>query len=75
MTEYRKIEVLAYRSSDGRPTCCLEWGVHQCRMLTTRKFGCIDVCGITGADIDREDGNGYLRPVPGCLVWRDEVGK
>ena len=75
MNEPRTITVSAYRSPDGRPTCCSSWPDHACGWMGVRKFGTVEVCRPLSRDIDRDgaDGTGYLRPVDGCPVWAGEI--
>jgi hypothetical protein len=71
--ERQTIEVTAYRDPHGEPTCCLEAGRWCCQFLETRKYGTVDVCGITGRDIERTPAYGWTRPHDGCLVWRQPM--
>jgi hypothetical protein len=79
--EMRCITVPAYRDSEGAPTCCADWDAARCPFLMLRKMGLVEVCGVTGADIQRgpadlqhgefaaEPSKHMLRPVIGCPVW------
>lgn len=66
----RTIEVEAFVDDDERPTCAKDVNLHMCRFIGTRKFGFVEVCLVTGIDLDREDG--FLRPCKGCPVWENE---
>ena len=68
--EVKMIPVIAYRTPDGNPTCARYFNDgHVCRFLTTRKLGLVDCCGYLGRDLEREDCNGWLNPLPDCPVW------
>jgi hypothetical protein len=79
--ETRSIAVPAYRDSEGAPTCCADWETARCPFLMLRKMGLVEVCGVTGKDIQRgpaglqpgefaeEPSKHMLRPVTGCPVW------
>lgn len=70
MKESIAILVERHRDPDGQPTCCREWGKQQCRFMGARKFGLIDVCMLTGDDLNRDrNGRGWIRPAFGCPVW------
>jgi hypothetical protein len=71
--ETRTIEVLAYRDDDGNPTCCTDWGNARCRFVSTRKFGLVEVCSVTGHDLQRGPADIHLlRPHDGCPVWGEQ---
>lgn len=79
--ETRSISVPVYRDSDGAATCCANWENARCPFLMVRKMGLVEVCGVTGKDIQRgpadlqngefaaEPRKHMLRPVEGCPVW------
>lgn len=77
--ERRTFEVEAYRDSNGAPACCVDWDTARCRFVVTRRFGTLEACSATGADLlrlpaDTAPGAGredyiLLRPVAECPVW------
>lgn len=80
-TEAHTITVTAYRTPDGRPTCCARWPdsacprsmpAQMCQFLRTTRMGTVELCGATGDELQRhDDGFGYLIPAEGCPVWSD----
>ena len=70
--EYRTIEVAAYADEAGKPTCCAQWPAAKCQFMTARKFGLVEVCNMTGRDVERESNEGLLRPHEGCPVWGEK---
>jgi hypothetical protein len=75
MTETRTIEVKAYRcKQENMPTCARDFNSKEfCQFIRTQHFGTVDVCGITGDVIERDQGGkGWLRPVEGCPVWGEK---
>ena len=68
--EVKMIPVTAYRTPEGAPTCARDFGDGRvCKFFTTRKFGTVDCCAYLGRDLERENGNGWLNPLPDCPVW------
>ena len=75
MTETRTIEVKAYRcKQENMPTCARDFNRGEvCQFMHTHRLGTLDVCGVTGDVIDRDQGgDGWLRPVDGCIVWGEQ---
>ena len=75
-TETRTIHVQAYRDKDGNPTCAADFPQgHVCQFLGVRKFGTQDTCLAKNTDVFRRVSwplYGFLVPVEGCPVWREE---
>ena len=72
MTEILKtIEIKAYETSQGKPTCALNFNTGQfCKFLGTTKMGFSDICMLSGKEISREDYyTGWFQPNDGCIVW------
>lgn len=68
--EKHTIEIQAYRTPSGEPTCCVDHSAGQtCKFLGLRKFGTVDVC-MLGPQVDLERVDGFTKPHTGCLVWR-----
>ena len=74
--EPRTIQVKAYRTPYGRPTCCSSWLLDRCVFLEVRQAGgCGDqvpICKATGADLEYDD-KGWVIPCDGCPVLGEEV--
>jgi len=71
----RTITITAYQTPNGKPTCASDFSAGKvCQFLNTKRFGSIEMCGMTGnTAIDRWDGGyGYTIPVHGCPVWSQE---
>ena len=65
-----RIDFEAFVSPDGKPTCAAAWGKGYCAFLRTKCFGSKEVCGVSDNELFRdEDGNGFIRPAPGCIIW------
>ena len=68
--EVKMIPVIAYRTPGGAPTCARDFNSgYICQFFTTRKLGLVECCGYLGMDLERENGDGWLNPLPGCPVW------
>ena len=68
--EVKMIPVIAYRTPGGAPTCARDFNYgYVCRFWTTRKLGLVDCCSYLSLDLERENGNGWLNPLPECPVW------
>lgn len=68
--EIRTIQLMAYRTHDGLPTCDSDEG--HCRLLVSRGFGIARGCQYTGQILQRDSDGPYAgRMVPdvGCPVW------
>ena len=70
-TEYTTIKIERFKSPDGQPACCIDWvGGKTCKFLGVRHFGSFDVCMLgEQRDLQRQNGNGYIRPDLKCQVW------
>jgi len=59
--------------ADNVPTCSIGTSSEDtCVFYRTRKFGLVEVCGVTNKDLERGGltNNGYLIPCEGCIVWK-----
>jgi len=64
---------------EGQPTCAVDIRQKEtmCRHLGTRNFGCVDVCTLFMADLERRthsngmSGMGYTIPCEKCLKFRE----
>lgn len=79
MSERTTITIERFRDTEGVPTCCRHVGDQQCRFLSARKLGLIEVCGLLDAELHRFGyvpgstewaAEGWLRPANGCPVWQ-----
>ena len=64
----KTLEVEAYKTDDGRPTCCYWHPDQSCQFLGSRRFGTVNVCGACFEDLNRYD-DMFLKPCEGCPVW------
>lgn len=72
MSETKTIKIQAYRDRDGKPTCSSSHAAQKsCRLLNSRTFGSVWVCGWTGEDLDYSFG--FIRPHQLCPLWKDEA--
>ena len=71
MKKMVQIDVEAFATPDGKPTCALVWGRECCPFVRSAGVcGTRTRCGVNEDELFRdEDGEGYLRPSPGCIVW------
>lgn len=66
----RTIKIAAYTDPAGVPVCARDFKQgHVCKFLRARHFGTVEICGVTGLDVYRDDGKGWIRPSDGCIVW------
>lgn len=70
----KNVPIIGYTTESGNPVCALDYpGKQVCKLLTSRKWGAIDVCAYTRKDLFRStegaSGEGYITPDEGCLIW------
>jgi hypothetical protein len=69
MREITSINIERFRTPEGFPTCARDFESGQvCKFLTSQKFGFVDVCFFTGAELVRVN-DAYLAPCNDCVVW------
>jgi len=70
--ELRTVEILAYRTPEGLPTCASNFPSRSmCEFLQTRRFGTVEVCGAHNVELERyPEPETYLKPHGLCPVWR-----
>lgn len=72
--EIRTIEIKAYRSPDGKPTCVSDFNLNEiCDYISYGNYGTKFCCMFSTANLEREGELGYLRPHAYCPVWKGEV--
>lgn len=84
MEEVYNFKMKRYKTPNGVPTCCLEYGKKFCMFSQTMRYGTLSTCVFAPADYKGRpiecihsdskthgDGMGYLITGDWCPVWKE----